>query len=69
MHRDVDDAAENGEDAIVGFGALFEFEIFVPERMSQEVQADAVSSSFKKPVDCSLVFDQRMHGVVAEAGR
>jgi hypothetical protein len=33
----VDDPAQDGEDAVVGVGALFELDVLVPEWMSKEV--------------------------------
>lgn len=44
------EAGEDGEDAVEGLVALFKFEVFVPERMRKEVEADAVCSSLEETV-------------------
>lgn len=41
----MDDAAQNGEDVIVGFQPLLEFEVLVPEGMRKEVETNTVCST------------------------
>lgn len=55
MQRDVDDAIEYGEDAVVSFESLFELNVLVPERVSQEVQANTLCSAIEESVVIVLV--------------
>ena len=47
VHWNVDDAVENGEDAVLRFHALFKLDVLVPERVSKEVEADALCTALK----------------------
>lgn len=47
MQRNVDDAIENGEDAILCFKSLLELQVLVPERMREEVEPYAVGCSLE----------------------
>lgn len=48
VHGDMDYAVKNRNNLIFTFKALFEFDIFVPEGVGKEVEADAVRATFKK---------------------
>jgi hypothetical protein len=50
VHGDLDHAGENGEDAVQCFQSFLEFNVFVPERVSQEVKADTVCAPFEQPL-------------------
>lgn len=47
MHRNVDDAKENGEDLVEGVLSLLILDILVPERVRQEVQTDILGAPIK----------------------
>jgi hypothetical protein len=47
MHWDVNDATQDCKDSILLLQALFEFDVFVPERMCEEVKSNTVCSAFK----------------------
>ena len=51
MHWNENDTIQNSEDPIVLFHALLELEVLVPERMSQEVEADAGCASLEEPME------------------
>lgn len=47
----MNDSVENSEDTILCFHTLFEFEVLVPERVREEVEADAVCTTLKQSKD------------------
>lgn len=47
MQRKMDDASKDGEYFVVGFQTLLILKVFVPERMSQEVETDRIRSTLK----------------------
>lgn len=49
VHRDVDNAIQDRDDLVFTFEALFEFNVFVPEGVSEKVEANAVGTTFKEP--------------------
>lgn len=49
MHRDVDDALQNGRDSLGGFLTFFVFEKLVPEGMGKKIQANTGRASLEKP--------------------
>jgi len=50
VHWYVDDALVKLEHVVLALETFFEFDVFVPERMSQEVVPNAIGTSFKEPV-------------------
>jgi hypothetical protein len=50
MHGNMDHTAKDTKDLIEGLKALFEFDILVPEWMSQEVKSHAAGTPLKKPI-------------------
>ena len=54
MHRDMDETPIYGEHLIVCFNTFFEFQIFVPERMSQEVKTNAACATLEEPVGVAV---------------
>ena len=49
MHWNVHNAVEDGKNLVEGFVTFFKFEVLVPKRMGEEVETNAVRSTFKKP--------------------
>lgn len=45
MHGYMNDSAEDGENAVWGFHALFKFDILIPEGMGEEVKPNALCSA------------------------
>jgi len=57
MHWNVDNSAQYCEDLIYRIRSLFELQIFVPEWMRQEIEANAIRTSFEKSA-----FHMSVHG-------
>jgi hypothetical protein len=49
MHRDVNDAVENGKNLVLCLLPRFVFQVLVPEWMGEEVQADMRCGAFEEP--------------------
>ena len=50
MHGNVYDASKDSKHLVVCFEPLFEFQVFVPERMSKEVKSNTTGAALEKPV-------------------
>ena len=48
MKRKMDDLAENVEDAVLLLETFLEFDVLVPERVSQEILATAFRATLKE---------------------
>ena len=51
----MDDSVEDSKYPILGFQALFKFEVLIPKRMCKEVEADTVSTTLKESRNSMLV--------------
>lgn len=49
VHRDVDNAIQDRDDLVLAFEAFLEFNVFIPEGMGEEVEANAVGTTFEEP--------------------
>jgi len=47
MHGDMYNAIEDGKDLVVGLETFFKFQIFIPKRMCEEVEANTVGTTLK----------------------
>lgn len=60
VHRDVDNAIQDRDDLVFTFEAFFEFNVFVPEGVSEEVEANAVGTTLKEPArECQQGFERQ----------
>ena len=50
MHGNMYDAVKDSKHLVVRFESLFEFQVFVPERMSEEVKPNTTGAALEKPV-------------------
>ena len=63
MHGNMDDASKDGEHLVVCFESLFEFQVFVPERMSKEVKSNTTRAPLEKPVPVVVSMKNMLKGV------
>lgn len=56
MHRDMDDSAKDGKDAIVCFLTLFVLEVSIPERMGEKIETDIIGCAFEESEEYSQRF-------------
>jgi hypothetical protein len=56
MHRDLNDTGEDGKDLVDCLETFLKFNILVPKRMSQEIEAYAASTPLKEPVHLVLAY-------------
>lgn len=63
MHGNMYDASKDSEHLVVCFESLFEFQVFVPERMSKEVKSDTTRAALEKPVPAVVSMKYTSKGV------
>lgn len=49
VHRDVDNAIQDGDNFVFTFEAFFELNVLIPEGMGEEIEANAVGTTFEEP--------------------
>ena len=69
MQGNVDDSCQYGEDTVGRVETLFEFEVLVPEWVSEEVEPNAICRSLVKPARTRLGSDKESSGITRGANR
>jgi hypothetical protein len=62
------DASKDSEHLVVCFESLFEFQVFVPERMSKEVKSNTTGAALEKPVPAVVSMKYTSRGVQERRG-
>ena len=63
MHGNMYDAPKDSKHLVVCFEPLFEFQVFVPERMSKEVKSNTTGAALEKPVPAVVSMKYTSKGV------
>lgn len=53
VHRNTNETPKDSKNAVLRFLTLFVLEIFVPERVGEEVKADVCRTALEKPANAS----------------
>ena len=57
VHGNFDNTAQDCKNPVLSLQAVFKFKIFVPERVSEEVQTNRGSTALKEPItECQSSF-------------
>jgi hypothetical protein len=62
------DAPKDSKHLVVCFEPLFEFQVFVPERMSKEVKSNTTGAALEKPVPAAVSMKYTSRGVQERRG-